>query len=107
MRVVPVGAGIGHADLVGEGLADGDRRLRLVCAVVAILEPQPVPVHGRGNVPVIGHVNGECRILRQLQRRPRDGAVVGQHSHGGVPDLLLHRRDLEVELVSVRKLDDL
>ena len=53
VRVVPVGAGIGHVHLVGEGLADRDRRLRLVRAVVAVLEPQPVPVHGRVEVAVV------------------------------------------------------
>ena len=37
--VVPVGAGVGHVQLVREPLADRDRCLRVVGAVIAVLEP--------------------------------------------------------------------
>src|SRR3712207_8085001 len=46
VRVVPVDAGVGERDPVGEAAADRNRRLRLVGAVVAVVEPQAVPVHG-------------------------------------------------------------
>ena len=107
VRVVPVGAGVGHVHLVGEALADRDRRLRVVRAVVAVLEAQAVPVDGRVEVAVVGDVHGDRRALRDLQRRAGDGAVVGQHPHGRVADPLLDRDDLELELVAVGELDQL
>jgi hypothetical protein len=39
VRVVPVDAGVGERDAVGEAAAHGDRGLRLVGAVVAVVEP--------------------------------------------------------------------
>ena len=48
VRVVPVGAGIGYVELVGEGLAGRDGFLRQVGdAVHGIGHPDPVPVHRR------------------------------------------------------------
>src|SRR4029450_153245 len=44
VRVVPVRARVGETDLVREGLADWDRRLRFVRSVVAVVESQAVPV---------------------------------------------------------------
>ena len=85
VRVVPVRARIGHAHLVGEGLADRDRRLRLVRAVVAVLEPQSVPVHGRIDVAAVRDVHGDRRVLGHFQRRARDGAVIGEHAHSRRP----------------------
>ena len=88
-------------------LADRDRRLRLVRSVVAVLEPQAVPVHGRVEVAVVGHVDGDRRALRDPQRRAGDRAVVGEHPHRRVADPLLDRHDLELELVAVGELDQL
>jgi hypothetical protein len=107
VRVVPVGAWIGHADLVREGLADRDRRLRLVGAVVAVLEPEAVPVHGRIEVAAVRDMHRDRRVLGHFQGRAGDGAVVGEHANGGVPDLLPYRDDLQIELVTVGELDDL
>ena len=107
VRVVPVRTRVGKAHLIGEGLADRDRRLRLVGAVVAVLEPQAVPVHGRIHVAAIRDVHCDRRVLRGLQGWAWNRAVVGEHAHGGIADLLLDRCDLELELVSVRELDDL
>jgi hypothetical protein len=53
MRVVPVSAGVRERYARREALADLDRRLRLVRAVVAVLEPQSVPVHGRLHVALV------------------------------------------------------
>jgi hypothetical protein len=53
--VVPVQAGVGELDAIGEAAADRDGRLGLVGdTVVAVLQPQPVPVDGRVQVaPVL------------------------------------------------------
>jgi hypothetical protein len=64
-------------------------------------------VHRRLEVAVVRDVDGERRPLRNLQRRPGDGAVVGEHPHGRIADLLLHGDDLELELVAVAELDEL
>src|SRR5262249_50502665 len=77
--VVPVSAPVGHVYPVSEGLTDWDRRLRFMRPVVTILETQSMPMHGRVDVAVIGDLNGDRRALRHRQRRPRYGAVVGQH----------------------------
>ena len=54
VRVVPVEPGVGELDLAGERPADRDRFLGLVRdPVVAVLQPQPVPVHGRLDVAVV------------------------------------------------------
>ena len=107
VRVIPVGARIGHVHLVREGLPDRDRRLRLVGAVVAVLEAEPVPVHGRIDVPAVGDVDDDRRALGHLEGRPRNRSVVGEHAHGRIPDLLLDRRDLELELVAIGEFNDL
>ena len=107
MRVVPVGAGVGHVHLVGEGLVDRDRRLRVVRSVVTVLEAKAVPVHGRVEVSVVGHVDGDHRALRDLQSRAGDGAVVGEHAHGGIANPLLDGHDLELEFVAIGELDQL
>ena len=105
--VVPVRARVGHGHLVRERLADGYRRLCLVRAVEAVLEPEAVPVHGRVDVAVVRHMDGDRRALRNLQRRAGHGAVVGEHSHGVVAHSFPYGGDLEVELVSVSELDQL
>ena len=106
VRVVPVRAWIRHVHAVRERLAKWDRRLRLVRAVVAVFEPQSVPVHGRIDVAAVRDVDGDRRVLGHFQRRARDRAVIGKHAHGGVPDLLPDWCDLEIELVAVGELDD-
>ena len=107
VRVVPVGAGIGEGDPVGEPAADRDRRLRLVRAVVAVLQAQTVPVDGRLEVALVDDVHDELRALRHAQRRAGDGAVVGDHAHGVVADPLRDRRDPQLERVAVGELHDL
>ena len=52
-------------------------------------------------------MDGDRRALRDLQRRAGDRAAVGEHPHGRIADPLLDRRDLELELVAVGKLDEL
>ena len=96
-----------YQDLVGEGLADRDRRLRVVRAVVAVLQAQAVPVHRRLEIAAVGDVDGDRRTLRHLQCRPGNGAVVGEHAHGRIADLLLHGHDLERELLAVFQRDQL
>ena len=88
-------------------LADQDRRLGLVGAVVAVLEPQTVPVDGGVYVALVLDVNDDLRPLLHLQDRPGDRSVVGQHPHGRVADPLGVRRDVQGELVAVRQLDQL
>src|SRR5438093_1474500 len=72
VRVIPVRAGVGDTHLVGKGLADGYRRLRVVGPVVAVLEPQAVPVDSCVEVALVPHVDGYSRALGNLERRTGD-----------------------------------
>ena len=63
VRVVPVDAGIGEVKPVAERAADRHRRLGLVGAVVAVVQPEPVPVHGRFEVAVVLDVDDQLRSL--------------------------------------------
>ncbi len=105
--VVPVDAGVGEGDVRGVALAGGHRPLGLVGSVVAVLEPQPVPVDGRLQIALVLDVDDDLGALAHLQRRPGDRAVVGEHSHRGVADPLGDRRDRQVEPVTVAQLDHL
>ena len=107
VRVVPVRAGVGHVHLVREALAERDRCLRVMRAVVAVFESQPVPVNGRVEVAVVDDMDGDRCVLRDLQSGAWDGAVVRQHAHGRITDPFLDGLDLELELVTVGQLDDL
>ena len=107
VRVVPVRAGVGHVHLVREALADRDRCLRVVGAVVAVLEPQPVPVDGGFEVALVGDVHRRRRALGDPERRAWHRPVVRQHPYRGVADSLRDRDDLELELVPIGKLDQL
>jgi hypothetical protein len=63
--VVPVQAGVGEADLVGEVAANGDRFLGLVRhTVVLVIEPKAVPVDRRLDVSFISDMDGDLRALR-------------------------------------------
>ena len=102
MGVVPVEAGIGERDPIGERLSDLDRRLGVDGhAVVAVVEPQPVPVNGRRDVAVVGHVDEDLGALVDMQRRPWDRAVVGDHPHGRSGNVFHDGRDLQGESVAV------
>ena len=63
VRVVPVDARVGERDPGREALADRHRLLRLVRAVVAVLEPQPVPVDGGLDVALVLDVDDDLRAL--------------------------------------------
>ena len=63
VRVVPVDAGIRERDAAGEAPADGDRRLRLVRAVGAVVQAQAVPVHRRLQVALVDDVDLDLRAL--------------------------------------------
>ena len=81
VRVVPVEAGIREGDPIGERAADGHRGLRLVGSVVAVVETQPVPMHGGFQVALVDDIDLYFRSLLHAQRRTGDRAVVGEHSH--------------------------
>ncbi len=71
VRVVPVKAGVGELQPIGELAAVRDRRLGLLGdAVEAVLEPQAVPVQRRVDVAEVG----------RLDRRPR---CPGRHAASG------------------------
>ena len=107
VRVVPVDARIGEVEPVGERPADRDRRLRLVRAVVAVFEPQPVPVHRRLQVAVVHDVDDELASPRGRAASGRDRAVVGEHPHRRVAEPLRNRRDAELQFAVVANLHDL
>ena len=64
VRVIPVQAGVRERDARGQALPDRDRRLRLVRAVIAVLQPQSVPVHRRFHVAVVDDVDLHLGPLR-------------------------------------------
>ena len=107
VRVVPVDAGIRERHATGEAAADGDRRLGLVRAVGAVVQAQAVPVHRLLQVAVVDDVDLDLRALADLQRRPGNRAVVGQHPHGGVAEPLAHRRDPQLKALTLGQLDKL
>jgi hypothetical protein len=74
-------------------------------AVVAVIQPEPVPVNGRRVVALVFDVDHDLRALLDLEDRTRDRVVVGQHSHLGPGEVLDHRRYSQIELVSIAKLD--
>ena len=89
VRVVPVEAGVGEAEPVGELAADRDRRLGLVRhAVVPVVEAQPVPVDGGLDVGVVADADRDLGSLTDTERRAGDRAVVGEHAHPVVADCL-------------------
>jgi hypothetical protein len=102
VRVVPVDAGVGAVDVVRERVADRNRRLRFMRPVVAVLEPETVPVNGRLHLGVVGDVHDHGRALRDLERWAWNGAVVGEHSNGRLAEMLRDRSDLEIEGLTVR-----
>src|SRR5215216_5526217 len=107
VRVVPVESWIGELDPIGEGLPALYRRLRLYRRpVVAVLQPEAVPVDGCLYVSVVGHPHGYLRALVDVQRRARDRTVVAEHAHLYVTDPLAHRVDAQVEAIAVVKADD-
>ena len=105
--VVPVDAGIGELDAIRERPADRDRRLCLVRPVVAVVEPQSVPMHGRLEVAVVRDVDDELGALAHAQRRAGNRAVVREHAHRRVPDPLRDRADPQVDRVAVAEVDHL
>jgi hypothetical protein len=68
MGVVQGPARVRELDAVGELSTDRDGRLGLTRdVVVAVLQPQPVPVHRRLQVTLVAEVDddlGDCRTLR-------------------------------------------
>ena len=65
VRVVPVDARIREGELVREGLADRDRGLRLVRPVVAVVETEAVPVHGRLVITTVRGADDHRRTLQE------------------------------------------
>ena len=76
-------------------------------AVVAVLEPQTVPVNGRLEVALVDDVDDELGALTDADRRTGHRAVVGDHANGVVAEALRDRRDPQLEPVAVAELDDL
>ena len=107
VRVVPVQPGIREGDTRGELFAHLHRTLSLVRAVVAVVEAQPVPVDRGLQVAPVLDIDDDLGVLLHLQGRPGYRAVVGQHPHPGVAEILGHRRDAQVEAVAVGQLDHL
>ena len=102
VRVIPVEPGVGELELVGEGPADRDRLLGLVRdPVVAVVQPQPVPVHGRLDIAVIGYLHGDLRPLIDVQAGAGDRPVVGEHAQVSAVEALSRRADVQVKSVTV------
>ena len=105
--VVPVDAVVGEPQPVDELAADGDRGLGLVGhAVVGVLQPEAVPVHGGFVVAVVADPHRHLRALCHAQGRAGDGAVVGEHAHAGIAELVDDGGDAQVVGVAVAEFDD-
>ena len=105
--MIPVQAGVGEPEPVGELAADLDRRLRLERhAVVGVVEPQAVPVDGRLGVALVADVHDDFRSLPHPQRRTRDRAVVREHPNTVVAEVLGDGRDAQFVTVAVVECDD-
>ena len=105
--VVPVEPRIGELDLVGERSFNQDRLLGLVRdPVVAVLQPQPVPVHGRVDGTLVRHLDSDLRALIDVQGRAGNRSVVGEHAHVGALDGLPDRSDPEIKAVAVPHAED-
>ena len=63
-----------------------------------------MPVDGRLDVPVVVHANADLRPLGNPKRRTGDRAVVGEHAHAVVVELLDDGRDTQVERIAVSEL---
>ena len=95
-------------DPVRERAADGDRLLGLVRhTVIAVLEPQTMPVHGCCDVAVIGYLDDDLRALINVQCWTRDRPVVGQHAQISALQVLTDWGDVKIEAISVVQADDL
>ena len=64
-------------------------------------------MHGVFKVTVVRDLDCQLRALAHSQRRAGNRAVVGEHPHGRVAELLRHRRDPQVELIRVGQLNRL
>jgi hypothetical protein len=64
-------------------------------------------VHGGIEITLVDDVDDNFGALTHLERRARDGAVVGEHPNRLAFQLLGDGRDTELELVAVRELDEL
>src|SRR5580765_5327509 len=62
--------------------------LRLVRAVVAVVESQPVPVHRWVEVSFVGDIAHGLGAFPHAQRRAWDRSVVREHPHGRIADSL-------------------
>ena len=108
VRVVPVHAGVGEAQPVGEVPTRPHRVLHAAVApaaghaVVEVVVPQAVPVHGGVEVKPVHEPADDLRALPHPDRRTRDRAVVGEQADVGLADALAHGRGLQLERTAGR-----
>src|SRR5207302_9250784 len=69
--------------------------------VIAGVQPQPMPVHVRLDIPVVGYLHGDLRPLTDVQDRAGDRPVVGEHAQLGAVEALSRRADVQVKSVTV------
>ena len=106
VRVVPVDARILEVDLVAEGLAGLDRVLSDAGhAVGRVVEPEAVPVDGRGPRDRVGEVHGDRGRLGDVEERPRILAVEAVHDVVAAADTPPHKPRLQVDGIPVAEPD--
>ena len=106
--VIPVNAGVPEEDAVLKALSGRDRVLRDPGhTVVAVLEPDAVPVDRGGPFGVIRNVHRYRGILFDLDERPRVLAIEPVHHVGMPADRSTDFGSLEVERLSIAKPDEL
>ena len=75
-------------------------------AVETVLEAQPVPVQGRIDITEVGRLNRDLAVLVHVKGRAGNRAVVAEHPHLGVADVLADRLDLDLVGRAVTKSND-
>jgi hypothetical protein len=76
-------------------------------AVIAIIQPKPMPVDGGFQLRIIGEMDRDFRALSYLQGWTRNRAIIGKHFDIGVADLFADDRGTEVEGIAIFQFDDL
>ena len=88
-------------------LFDRDWCLRLVSAVVTIVQSQAVPVHRPFHIAIVTNIDNDLRALLDSQSRARNGTVVGEHPNFRAANVRGDGCNPEVESLAVGQFDNL
>src|SRR5690606_25752865 len=81
--------------------------LRDALPILAVVEADPVPVHGGRQIQPVGELDDDARALVHVDQRPRVLAVEAVHDEGAAAKRAAHEPGLEPERVAVAQADEL